>query len=495
MISNAEAAQELLDRRRARASILDFARYTHPSWQDSSSGHHAKICHAIERLFRREIRKLMISAAPRHTKTELATRRGPAWMLGQRPDMQIMAITHSDDLARDNGSDVLSILKEDRYQHLFPGVSLREDSQAAGRWRTKQGGIFYAAGIGGSYTGRGYDIGAIDDPYKNRAEADSERIRDVTWRRYWGDFKTRQQPNAGELLMGTRWRPDDLFGRLLEIEGDQTNGGEWFHLLLPALVDEGTDHESACWPERFPLEELRKVREGLLRAQRSREWNSQYQQRPSVEEGTYCLRKWFSERWTTIPKDCRIYIASDYAVTEPGEGREPDFTEHGVFGYAPDKRLYVLDWWSGQTAPDGWIDALISLIQTWHPSCLFARKGGIRNSVEPLMLRMFREHQISVRREWMSDSGDKAEKGRPFQGMASMGRVIFGKSAAAERVVDQCVEFPGCEHDDAFDVMANMCGAIDQANPGIVAAPVEETRRDRYREVDGDGAGREYRGV
>ena len=493
MISSAEAAQELIDRRATRLGILPFARTTHPSWQDSSSGHHAKICNAIERLYRREIRKLMISAAPRHTKTELATRRAPAWMFGQNPAMQIMAITHSDDLARDNGSDVLSILKDYQYQRLFPGVSLREDSQAAGRWRTKQGGIYYAAGIGGSYTGRGYDCGIIDDPYKNRAEADSERIRDVTWRRYWGDFKTRQQPNAGELLMGTRWRPDDLFGRLLEIEGEQSNGGEWFHLRLPAIVDENTDHESACWPERFPLEELRKVRDGLLRAQRSREWYSQYQQQPTVEEGTYCLRKWFTERWTEIPKDCRIYIASDYAVTEPGEGREPDFTEHGVFGYAPDKRLYVLDWWSGQTAPDGWIDSLIALIKLWRPSCLFARKGGIRNSVEPLMLRMFREYGVSIRREWMSDAGDKAEKGRSFQGMSSMGKIIFPRTAWAERVVDQCVNFPGDEHDDAFDAMSNMAGAIDQANPGIVATPAETTKRDGWRSVGENMTPRSYR--
>lgn len=153
-ITSAEAAEELLRRRRARRSLLEFTRFTHPCWQDGP--HHARICDALERLFRREIKKLMISAPPRHGKTELATRRFPAWILGQRPQSQIMCVTYGDDLARDNGSDVLGIVKDDTYRQLFPSTVLRADSQAAGRWRTEQGGIYYASGFGGGLTGRGF---------------------------------------------------------------------------------------------------------------------------------------------------------------------------------------------------------------------------------------------------------------------------------------------------------------------------------------------------
>lgn len=324
-----------------------------------------------------------------------------------------------------------------------------------------------------------FDVLVLDDPYKSREEADSPRIRDIVWRRYWGDADTRQMPGGVRLLMGTRWRPDDLFGRILEIEGD-----EWTHIVLPAIGDEETEHEQALWPARYSLEYMREKRDSLLRAQRAREWFSQYQQRPTVEDGTYCVRSWFAERWTTPPKAMRIYIASDYAVTEPGEGHDPDFTEHGVFGFAPDKRLYVLDWWYGQTKPDAWLGALFDLVKRWKPSCVFSRRGVIKNAVEPLMRRMMREQSVSFRHEWMSDAGDKAEKGRSFQGMASMGRVIFANAAWAERVVEQCVQFPGAEHDDGFDVMANMCQAIDVAAPGIVPALEESRERDSWKQVD-----------
>lgn len=152
----ASSADELLKRRSARRSLLGFARYTHPTWQDGT--HHEIVCAALERLFRGEVKKLMISAPPRHAKTELATRRFPAWILGHAPNMQIMCITYSDDLARDNGADVLGIVKDPLYRNVFPGVGLREDSQAAGRWRTQQGGIYYAAGFGGGLTGRGFRL-------------------------------------------------------------------------------------------------------------------------------------------------------------------------------------------------------------------------------------------------------------------------------------------------------------------------------------------------
>lgn len=278
--------------------------------------------------------------------------------------------------------------------------------------------------------------------------------------------------------MGTRWRPDDLFGRILEAEGD-----EWEHIILPAIIDEGTDRERALWPDRYPLEYMRTKRESLLRAQRAREWYAQYQQKPTVEEGAYCLRRWFEERWTVKPESMRVYIASDYAVTEPGEGREPDYTSHGVFGYASDGRLYVLDWWTGQEKPDVWIGALLNLVRQWKPHCVFSRKGVIKNAVEPLLLRQSREQHTVFRTEWMSDQGDKAEKGRTFQGMASMGRIIFPKTAWAEKVIEQCVQFPAADHDDDFDVMANMAQAIGEANPGIAPKPLEQPRPDRYRAI------------
>ena len=451
---------ELIARNEARDHLLDFTRYTHLNWIDGE--HHKRICDAMEALARRDIRKLMIEAPPRHGKTELSSRRFPAWYLGNHPDQQIIVATYSDELARDNGLDVLNIVRDPTYQHIFPGVELSADAQASGRWRTTDGGIYFATGIGGAVTGRGFDFGSIDDPMKSREEADSPRMREVVWRWYWGTFDTRAMPGAVRLITTTRWREDDLCGRLLELEGK-----EWTVLELPAIANEGSDNEQALWPDRYSLDYMKTKREDLRRAGRGREWNAQYQQRPTAEEGTYVLRTWFTERWKDPPDPARFYIASDFAVTEPREGADPDSTEHGVFATASDGRLYVMDWWSGQMTAEKWLDALLSLVKRWKPLAWFGEGGVIRRAIEPLMTRICREQQTWVNAQWISPIADKATRGRAFQAWASMGRVVFPQTAWAERVIDQCCDFPGGKHDDAFDVLATMCGVIDNAHPAV----------------------------
>src|SRR5690606_5721943 len=96
-----------------------------------------------------------------------------------------------------------------------------------------------AAGVGGSLTGMAGDIGLIDDPHKDRAEADSEEIRENVWDWYSSTFSTRLSPGAPRILIMTRWHPDDLAGRLIKQEGTVDEGGKWIIIVLPAFAREG----------------------------------------------------------------------------------------------------------------------------------------------------------------------------------------------------------------------------------------------------------------
>ena len=107
-ISPADAAAELLARRKARDNLLSFTEYTHPNW--ASGEHHKRICEALERVERGEIKRLMIFAPPRHSKSELASKRFPGWYLGRHPDHQIICCSHTADLATDFGADVRDIV-------------------------------------------------------------------------------------------------------------------------------------------------------------------------------------------------------------------------------------------------------------------------------------------------------------------------------------------------------------------------------------------------
>jgi hypothetical protein len=191
-VSPAQAAREVLARRKARKSLIDFTAYTKPDFEPSD--HHLLICNALERVERGEVSRLMIFAPPRHTKSELSSRRFPSWYLGRNPTKQIIASTYNQDFASDFGRDVRGIIGSQEYTRLFPDVRLKQDSKAADRMHTEQGGVYISVGVGGPITGRGAHVALIDDPIKNRQDADSETYRERVWQWYTSTLYTRLMP-------------------------------------------------------------------------------------------------------------------------------------------------------------------------------------------------------------------------------------------------------------------------------------------------------------
>ena len=123
----------------------------------------------------------MIFMPPRHGKSELASRRFPAWFLGNHPDKSIIGASYGSELAGDFGRDVRNIVSDHTYSNLF-STELAQDSKAAGRWHTNKKGGYVAAGVGTAITGRGAHVLLIDDPFKDRESADSELMREKAYK-------------------------------------------------------------------------------------------------------------------------------------------------------------------------------------------------------------------------------------------------------------------------------------------------------------------------
>jgi predicted phage terminase large subunit-like protein len=439
----------------ARRSLLRFTEYTNPLYERAQ--HHEQIAAKLEAVERGEIDRLMIFMPPRHGKSELASKRFPAWCLGKQPQRQIIAASYNSDLANDFGRNVRNLVAEPEFGQVFPGVTLAPDSQAAMRMNTSHGGAYVAAGVGTAVTGRGAHIALIDDPFKDREEADSERRRELVWDWYRSTLYTRLMPGGAIVLIQTRWHEDDLAGRLLEQEPEQ-----WTVLELSAINRDG----EALWPEWYPIPTLERIKATIG----PREWSALYQQRPQPDEGTFFQRAWFKE-WDKLPS-LRYYGTSDYAVTD-GDG---DYTVHRVWGIDASGDVYRVDGWRGQTASDEWIERKLDLIAKYKPLCWFGEGGVIQKAVEPMLRRRMRERNVHCRLEWMPSVHDKPTRARSFQAMAATGRVHFEHGAdLAEFLV-----FPAGKHDDEVDTASLIGRAIDQAHPAIVKSLPDKKPRDRW---------------
>jgi predicted phage terminase large subunit-like protein len=445
---------------KARRGLIAFTEYTAPQYV--SAAHHQLIARRLEAVERGEIDRLMIFMPPRHGKSELASKRFPAWCLGRDPSRQIIAASYNSDLASDFGRNVRNIVASPEFGEVFPGVALAADSQAANRMNTNKGGAYVAAGVGTAITGRGADIALIDDPFKDREEADSERRREAVWDWYRSTFYTRLMPGAAICLIQTRWHADDLAGRLLEQQPDQ-----WTVLDLPAISNAG----EALWPEWYDVPALERIKASIGQ----REWSALYQQQPQPDEGTFFQRGWFNEWQLPLPK-LRIYGTSDYAVTD-GRG---DWTVHRVWGVDPDDNIYRLDGWRGQTPADQWIDAKLDLIAKHKPHAWFGEAGVIQKAVEPMLIRRMRERGVRCRMEWVSSIHDKATRARGFQARASMGNVFIEPGAD----ISEFLVFPAGKHDDEVDVASLMGRVLDQVHPAIVKPGGENRPRDMWATRD-----------
>jgi predicted phage terminase large subunit-like protein len=466
----------LLQEKRARLAATEtlaaFTEYTFPQYRTAE--HHRLICEKLEAVERGEIDRLMIFMPPRHGKSELASKRFPAWYLGRNPDKQVITASYNSDLAGDFGRQVRNIVREQRFRNVFPSVTLAEDSQAANRWNTSAGGSYVAAGVGTAVTGRGAHLLLIDDPVKDREEAESETRRETVYNWYSSTAYTRLMPGGAVILIQTRWHESDLAGRLLEAEAK--GGDKWDKLILPAILSNG----QALWPEWYPIDALNRTKAAIG----PRDWSALYQQQPAPDDGTFFLKAWF-KRHEKPPERVHVYMTSDYAVTE-GDG---DYTEHAIWGVDGTGRIFQLDWWHGQTASDEWIEQKLHMIRKWKPICAFGEAGVIQKAIEPMLKRRMTETATRCRMEWLPSIHDKATRARAFQSRAAMGEVSLLDDERGERVLKQLLAFPAGKHDDAVDVCSMMGLALDMAHPAIVplTTPKPQAFSDyRAKAPDGD---------
>lgn len=494
-----QLANELEGVRRnlAREKLISFTRYTFEDYV--TNWHHELIAEYLDRVALSQlqpghqdaIKRLMIFVPPRHGKSELTSRRFPAFLLGKNPNLRVVAASYSADLARSMNRDTQRVIDSDSYQELFQhtclsGIRVRTDHRGnflrnADEFEVvgSRGG-YKSVGVCGGITGRGFNVGIIDDPVKDRMEADSKVYRDRVMGWYTSTFYSRRdKANAAIVLIMTRWHQDDLAGRLLE-QQRSGEGDEWTVLWLPALREhdapfhvpiEDVDHReegAALWPYLFDRDDLLSTM-----AKSVKDAASIYQQRPAPAEGALFNKAWELRfrregdtlfhpdgRATTL-RDCVRFTTNDLACSMK---ESADYTVISSWAWCRRLRhLFLLDVDRRHLGGHEHIPALRAAGRALDPCTHWVESAGFQLA----LVQLARSQGLAVR-ELKADT-DKVSRALMATALMEEGGMSF---PAAAPWLDNCLSelwgFPSSAHDDFVDTVSYAARVVSELQRGSV---------------------------
>jgi len=434
---------------RAHLHLLAYAAYQWPRYRVGA--HHRRIAAKLEAVERGEIKRLMILMPPRHGKSMLTSEFFPAWYMGRNPENYIIAATYAQEFADDIGRKVRNQLTDPDFRAIFPGVMARSDSTSAKRFHTTSGGSYFAVGVGGPATGRGAHLFLIDDPLKNREDAESEALRRKLKDWYTSVAYTRLMPGGAIVIIQTRWHEDDLAGWLL---AEHAHEG-WDVLSLPAIDDDG----DALWPEAYPLERLREIERTIG----PRDWASLYQQRPAPAAGAlFDVGK--IQVVDALPLGLTLVRGWDLAATRQVGTNNPDWTVGALQGRGRDGVFYIADIVRFRGSP---LDVETAIDNTAdldgpHVKISIPQDPGQAGKAQALrFVQMLAGHTVVTSPE----TGDKATRAAPFAAQVEAGNVRMLRAPWNRMLIDEMTMFPNGTKDDQVDALSRAFSELSTRKP------------------------------
>ena len=425
---------------------IDFLSFVQSVWPAFIYGrHHALMAQKFEDIANGKSKRLIINMPPRHTKSEFASYLLPAWYLGKFPDRKIIQCSNTAELAVGFGRKVRNLVASETYSKIFPNVSLRSDSKAAGRWATNENGDYFAIGVGGTVTGKGADLLIIDDPHSEQEAAlaaSDPTVFDKIFEWYTSGPRQRLQPGGSIVVVMTRWAKKDLTGKICQSIIDR-DGDVWDMISLPAILPNGRP----LWPEFWSLDELNKLRDELPLSK----WQAQYQQDPTSEQGALVKREWWQVWEKENPPPCDFIIQSwDTAFTKNERSDYSACTTWGVFYKdedPSDANIILLDALKERLEfPELKIRAM-QMYREWEPDAFIVEAKA---SGAPLIFEL-RSMGIPVQEFTPTRGNDKISRVNSVADMFASGKVWAPRKRWAEEVIEELAAFPNSDHDDLVD--------------------------------------------
>jgi predicted phage terminase large subunit-like protein len=447
---------EIIDQEFARRSHEEFMRYM---WQRPFdpfvAGKHTRvICERLDRAvvdFRRGLSTYLAIMVPfGHGKSDIASRYFPAHWAGMFPDQPVIVTGYSSGLTEGFSSDCQSILRDDRFQKLYPGVEISKKKASADEWHIEgRMGKLYWPGLTGSITGKRAALGICDDFFSGREEAESETIRNARWNTLVNDFLTRAYTHCVIIILATPWHVDDFFGRIKKRMAESSRFPAFEFLKFPAFSEEYPT--GTLFPERYNESWYEGQRETLGPYATA----SLMQCDPVVEHGNY-FRIDKIKYYEKPPTDrVRWTRGWDLALTEKQTIKDdPDFTAGirlgvewmpAIPGAEPMPVLYIDDFVLGrwevhkrdhvirQTAMD---DGEIEIgVEAY---------GTQRESYDRLSAALYGVRTVTKR----NPPKDLFARADAVRKCFEVGNVFMRRAPWNDELLRYLAEYPGAAHDD-----------------------------------------------
>lgn len=406
--------------------------------------------------------RLIISMPPQEGKSQRASRRFPTWALTQNPNLRIAIASYEHGVARRWGRAI----RDDITQHQAElGLRVSDKVSAQNEWQlAKTEGGVYTAGIGGSLTGRPVDLLIVDDPVKDRVQANSETFRENVWN-WWTDVAaTRLAPGAPVVVILTRWHHDDLAGRLLAA----ADGDTWKVLNIPARALEGESDPL----KREPGEFMKSARGRTLRDWQKKElavgprtWASLYQGRPNPEASGIFPTEWprYSHPlWTEHPDGHRTVYGDFTRLIQSWDlafkdTKTSDYVVGQVWGLA-NGRAYLLDQTRARIDFTATCEAILATTARW-PQATGVFVEDKANG--PAVIRSLQTRIPGL--VPVEPDGGKYARAVAVQPFTASGAVILpdpGVLPNVQDLVEEAKAFPAGKHDDAVDALTQALGQL-----------------------------------
>jgi predicted phage terminase large subunit-like protein len=444
--------EELENRERTqkcRDDLIEFCKFMDPEYKVGK--HHRRLANLLMAMERGDEDRIGVSVPPRHGKSQLVSIFFPAWYLGRNPSKKVLMVSHTADLAVDFGRKVRNLVNSDKYKDVFPAVTLSADSKSAGRWNTNAGGEYFACGVGAALAGRGAHFLIVDDPFSEQDVLNGNyEVFDKAYEWFTYGARTRLMPQGKVAIVHTRWHPNDLIGRLGK-DMSRIEGTDQYHFFeFPAIFNENTEEEKALWPEFFDLEALHRTKASMPPFQ----WNAQYQQNPTAEEGALIKREWWKKWEQDDPPHCEYIIMTLDAAAE--KSTRADYTALLTWGvFSSDQytegnnHIILLNAINIRVEFPELKELALKEWKEWQPDSFIVEK---KSSGTPLFQEL-RRMGIPVQ-EFTPHrgTGDKIARINAVSDIVRSGMVWYPAGRRwAEEVVEQVASFPASEHDDMVD--------------------------------------------